>query len=58
MTEPCTCGGRLHKTGPHSWQCRSCRQLWRDDHQPGCMTMVTLETDLPPWFTPEQPVIR
>ena len=53
MTEPCTCGGALTKIGPHSYQCRACRQLWRDDRLPaeGFLTMVTPETDLPPWFT-------
>ena len=54
MTEPCTCGGALAKIGPHSYQCRACRQLWRDDRLPaeGFLTMVTPETDYPPWFRP------
>jgi hypothetical protein len=50
VSGPCTCGGALVKIGPHAYQCRACRQVWRDDHLPPFLTMVTPETDLPPWF--------
>jgi hypothetical protein len=52
VSEVCTCAGRLVKIGPHTFQCRACGQLWRDDHPPapGWLMMVDQGADLPPWF--------
>jgi hypothetical protein len=35
--------------------CRSCKQRWRNDHLPPCLTMVDDATDYPPEWIPDRP---